>query len=61
MVTTEPKVDVSIDIEIDGKQFGHLTVPHSRNDSGWGALHLPIVSIRNGDGPDGGPHRRQPR
>ena len=51
MVTTEPKVDVSIDIEIDGKQFGHLTVPHSRNDSGWGALHLPIVSIRNGDGP----------
>lgn len=51
LVATEPKVGISIDIEAEGKQFGHLTVPHSRNDSAWGALHLPIVSIRNGDGP----------
>ena len=48
---SESKVGISIDIEADGKQFGHLSVPHSRNESGWGALHLPIVSIRNGDGP----------
>ena len=51
MTTSEPKVGISIDIEADGKQFGRLSVPHSRNESGWGALHLPIVSIRNGDGP----------
>ena len=51
MVASETKVGISIDIEAEGKQFGHLSVPHSRNDSGWGALHLPIVSIRNGDGP----------
>ena len=51
MEESEPKVGISIDIEADGKQFGHLSVPHSRNESGWGALHLPIVSIRNGDGP----------
>ena len=51
MAASEPKVGISIDIEAEGKQFGHLSVPHSRNDSGWGALHLPVVSIRNGDGP----------
>jgi N-alpha-acetyl-L-2,4-diaminobutyrate deacetylase len=51
MAASEPKVGISIDIEAEGKQFGHLSVPHSRNESGWGAVHLPIVSIRNGDGP----------
>ena len=51
MTESEPKAGISIDIEADGKQFGHLSVPHSRNESGWGALHLPIVSIRNGSGP----------
>ena len=50
-MASETKVGISIDIEAEGKQFGHLSVPHSRNDSGWGALHLPVVSIRNGDGP----------
>ena len=51
MMASEPKAGISIDIEAEGKQFGHLSVPHSRNESGWGALHLPVVSIRNGDGP----------
>jgi N-alpha-acetyl-L-2,4-diaminobutyrate deacetylase len=51
MAASEPKVGISIDIEAEGKQFGHLSVPHSRNESGWGAIHLPIVSIKNGDGP----------
>ncbi|MCP4471938.1 MAG: N-alpha-acetyl diaminobutyric acid deacetylase DoeB [Gammaproteobacteria bacterium] len=51
MTQTEPKVSSSIDFSTDGKHHGHLNIPHSRNDSGWGALHLPIVSIRNGDGP----------
>ena len=51
MTDREPKVGISIDIEADGKQFGHLSVPNSRNESGWGALHLPIVSIRSGAGP----------
>ncbi len=51
MAGTEPKVGISIDIEAHGKQFGHLSVPHSHNESAWGALHLPIVSIKNGEGP----------
>ena len=51
MAGTGPKVSSSIDFSADGKHHGHLSIPHSRNDSGWGALHLPITSIRNGDGP----------
>jgi len=51
MTAKPPKVTATVDFERDGKQFGHLSVPHSRNDSGWGAVHLPIVSIRNGGGP----------
>ncbi|MCP4979292.1 MAG: N-alpha-acetyl diaminobutyric acid deacetylase DoeB [Gammaproteobacteria bacterium] len=51
MTQTEPKVSSSIDFSTDGKHHGHLSIPHSRNDSGWGAVQLPIVSIRNGDGP----------
>ena len=50
-MASDTKVGISIDIDAEGKQFGHLSVPHSRNDSGWGTLHLPIVSIQNGDGP----------
>ena len=50
MSELEPKVSCSIDFEADGKQFGHLGIPHSRNDSGWGAVHLPIVCIKNGGG-----------
>ena len=51
MASDAPKVSCSIDLMADGKQFGHLAIPHSRNESGWGAVHLPVVSIRNGDGP----------
>ncbi|MCP3688687.1 MAG: N-alpha-acetyl diaminobutyric acid deacetylase DoeB, partial [Gammaproteobacteria bacterium] len=51
MSQTEPKVNSSIDFFTDGKHHGHLSIPHSRNESGWGAVHLPIVSIRNGEGP----------
>lgn len=51
MASDAPKVSCSIDLDADGKAFGYLGIPHSRNDSGWGAVHLPIVSIRGGDGP----------
>ncbi len=51
MSNQEPKVGTTVDFEAEGKHFGHLSIPHSRNDSGWGAVHLPVVSIRNGRGP----------
>ncbi len=51
MTNTEPKVSSTLDFSAQGKHHGYLSIPHSRNDSGWGAVHLPIVSIRNGEGP----------
>ena len=47
---TESKVSSTVDFLADGKHHGYLSIPHSHNNSGWGAVHLPIVSIRNGVG-----------
>ena len=51
MPEKEPKVSATVEFEADGKQFGYLSVPHSRNESGWGAVHLPVISVKRGDGP----------
>lgn len=45
------KILTAIDLDSDGKRFGALVVPHSRNDSAWGSIRIPIAVIRNGDGP----------
>lgn len=45
------RVTTDVDFDKDGKQVGHLRVPHSRDSSGWGSLLVPIVSIKNGEGP----------
>ena len=50
MNQTESKISATIDFSADGKHLGYLSIPHSRNESGWGTVHLPIVSIRNGAG-----------
>jgi predicted deacylase len=41
---------IGIDFELDGKQFGHLAIPHSSNTSAYGKIVVPVVYIRNGDG-----------
>jgi hypothetical protein len=45
MTKTEPKVSSTLDFSSDRKHQGHLSIPHSRNDSGWGATHLTVVSL----------------
>lgn len=35
----------------DGEHHGFLQLPHSRNDSAWGSVMLPITIVRNGNGP----------
>ena len=35
----------------DGKYISAIKIPHSTNASGWGSLLLPVIVIRNGDGP----------
>lgn len=44
-------ISSGIDLNQDGKQFGHLRLPHSVHRSAYGWIPIPIVSIRNGDGP----------
>jgi N-alpha-acetyl-L-2,4-diaminobutyrate deacetylase len=45
------RITSRIDFEAEGKQFGSLDVPHSSNESAWGAVRVPIVVIRRGAGP----------
>ncbi len=45
------KISTSIEFGKDGVQHGHLTIPHSRNESPWGSLLMPISVFRNGNGP----------
>ena len=44
-------ISTNIDFKRDGLQHGFLQVPHSRNDSAWGSIMLPISFAKNGDGP----------
>ena len=41
----------SIDYEKEGIQHGFLRLPHSRDDSAWGAVMTPVMQIKNGEGP----------
>jgi N-alpha-acetyl-L-2,4-diaminobutyrate deacetylase len=45
------KFTSTVDFAIEGVQHGHLTIPHSRNDSPWGSILLPLSVFHNGDGP----------
>ncbi|MBP5856622.1 N(2)-acetyl-L-2,4-diaminobutanoate deacetylase DoeB [Marivibrio halodurans] len=45
------RVSVSIDIEAEGVRHGYLSVPYSHDESAWGAVRVPVATIRNGDGP----------
>ncbi|WP_144630804.1 succinylglutamate desuccinylase/aspartoacylase family protein [Bordetella genomosp. 13] len=40
-----------IDFNLDGKQSGTLNVPHSVDLSAYAMVQIPIVCIRNGEGP----------
>ncbi|WP_209425109.1 N(2)-acetyl-L-2,4-diaminobutanoate deacetylase DoeB [Pararhodobacter sp. SW119] len=41
----------TVPFDRDGKHHGFLRLPHSRNESAWGAIMIPICVIRRGDGP----------
>lgn len=50
---SEPQSPVTTDIDFgrEGKQVSYLRVPHSRNDSAWGSIMIPITVVKNGAGP----------
>ncbi|SLN65483.1 hypothetical protein ROA7450_03465 [Roseovarius albus] len=40
-----------IDLNRNGKQFGHLEISHSTHRPAYGKIMLPVIYLRNGDGP----------
>ncbi|MAX67253.1 MAG: succinylglutamate desuccinylase/aspartoacylase family protein [Bacteriovoracaceae bacterium] len=45
------RISTDIDFDKEGKQVSFIRVPHSRNDSAWGSIFIPIVVYKNGSGP----------
>jgi len=45
------RIIADIDWERAGKALGHLRVPHSHDNSAWGTVAIPVVVVRNGEGP----------
>lgn len=48
---TENPISPTIPLDADGVHHGFLKLPHSRDDSAWGSVMIPITVIANGDGP----------
>ena len=47
---TPSPVTPSIDFERDGVQHGFLRLPHSRDDSAWGSVLIPISVVKRSNG-----------
>lgn len=44
-------IAATVDFDKDGVQHGFLRLPHSRDDSAWGAVMIPVTVAKNGVGP----------
>ena len=42
---------LSTPLDTPGRHFGHIRIPHSRDDSAWGHVMIPVCVIHGGDGP----------
>jgi len=51
-MTNDSLIDPEVDFGQEGKQLGFLRLPHSVTRSAYGWIPIPIVRIRNGDGPN---------
>ncbi|MBM82749.1 MAG: hypothetical protein CMJ78_19480 [Planctomycetaceae bacterium] len=50
-MSSKSLISTDVDFDKDGKQFGNLFVPQSTNSAGWANYYVPIIVIRNGEGP----------
>ncbi len=50
-VMTRSPVSPTIPFDRDGVHHGYLRIPHSRDDSAWGSVMVPISIVKNGEGP----------
>ncbi len=44
-------ITATVDYAADGVQHGFLRLPHSRDDSAWGSVMIPITVVKKGEGP----------
>ena len=49
--TRRSRLSTEVDFERDGKQTGFIRLFHSVHSSAYGFIPIPIVVIRNGEGP----------
>ena len=47
----ENPITTNIDFDAMGIQHGHLKLPYSHDASAWGAIMIPIIVIKNNEGP----------
>ena len=47
----DSRIQSTVSFDDNGKRYGHLIAPNSTQRSGYGAEMIPIVVVRNGDGP----------
>jgi N-alpha-acetyl-L-2,4-diaminobutyrate deacetylase len=43
-------IHATVDLNAEGIQHGYLRLPHSRDDSAWGSVMIPITVVKNGQG-----------
>lgn len=51
MTIAQSPVTTNVEFEKDGKQVSYFRVPYSRNASAWGGINVPLIVIKNGNGP----------
>ena len=51
MSKQETRIHSEIDFDAEGKHQGFLRLPHSVHRSAYGWLPMPVISIKNGEGP----------
>ncbi len=49
--TRKSRANLALPIDGNGKRFGHIVLPWSRDDSAWGSIRIPVAIIANGSGP----------
>ncbi|MGB3289672.1 MAG: succinylglutamate desuccinylase/aspartoacylase family protein [Burkholderiaceae bacterium] len=50
-MSDKSRIWTRIDLDADGKQNDYLWVSHSSDSSAYGCIPVPVICIRNGDGP----------
>jgi len=51
MSNRRSRITTDVDFSHEGKQTGFLRLPHSVHRSAYGYIAIPLVAIRNGNGP----------